>query len=164
MYIFISCKYHLLFTGATVDAFTDNDDILQAIAFQTMEMRNTFSAYPELLLIDATHKLNDLRMPLYVLMNVDDNGESEIIALWLVATEEMKMPGVDILICVFHVMRSFRREVATDKLGISVGERDISLEFLSKIAHACSEDEYLEFYAEFTRSVLRSVVQYFDKN
>ncbi|KAK6178266.1 hypothetical protein SNE40_013072 [Patella caerulea] len=187
--------------GATVDAFTDSDDTLQAISFQTEEMRNTFSAYPELLLIDATYKLNDLRMPLYVLMNVDGNGESEVIALWLVATEDRmtismlvnkfkernpdwkditvimadkdmvkrdvlteKMPGADIQICLFHVMRSLRREVSTDKLGISAGERDMSLEFLTKIAHACSEEEYQAFYDEFTNSVPRCVIEYFQKN
>ena len=162
-------------------------------------MRSTFSAYPELLLIDATYNLNDLRIPLYVLMNVDGNGESEVIALWLVATEDRntllfdkfkernpkwmdiavimadkdmverdvlteKVPGVDILICLFHVMRSFRREVTMDKLGIFSGERDMSLEFLSKIAHARSEDEYQALYSEFTQAVPRSVVIYFTKN
>ena len=44
-------------------------------------MAGMFHAYPELLLIDATYKLNDLQMPLYVLMIVNGNGESEIIAL-----------------------------------------------------------------------------------
>ena len=30
--------------------------------------------YPELVLIDATYKLNNLRMPLYITMVVDGNG------------------------------------------------------------------------------------------
>ena len=47
-----------------------------------------FSNFPELLLIDATYKLNDLRMPLYIMMVVDGNGESEIVALWIVASED----------------------------------------------------------------------------
>ena len=57
--------------------------MLKAIYFQTSEMRSAFASYPELLLIDATYKLNDLNMPLYVLMIVDGNGESEIVCLWL---------------------------------------------------------------------------------
>lgn len=32
-------------------------------------------SYPELLLIDATYKLNDLNMPLYVLVSVDGMGK-----------------------------------------------------------------------------------------
>ena len=64
-------------------AFVDEDSMLKAIYFQTPEMKRVFESFPELLLIDATYKLNDLQMPLYVLMVVDGNGESEIVCLWL---------------------------------------------------------------------------------
>lgn len=37
---------------------------------------------------DATYKLNDLRMPLYLLLCVDGNGESHVVSLWIVANEE----------------------------------------------------------------------------
>ncbi|KAG1650975.1 Zinc finger SWIM domain-containing protein 3 [Nymphon striatum] len=197
---FISPSF-ALFTGSTVDAFTDKEGTLLAIAFQTEEMRNTFAAFPELLLIDATYKLNDLRMPLYVLMNVDGNGESEVICLWLVATEDRntisnlmdkfkernskwtdidvimsdkdmterdvlteKLPGAEILICLFHTLRSFRREVSTEKLGISSGERNMCLEMLVKIAHAKSEDVYQNLYEDFLRSAPRSVLDYYNHN
>ena len=36
----------------------------------------------------VTYKLNDLRMPLYVLMAIDGNGESEIVCLWIVQSED----------------------------------------------------------------------------
>ena len=45
-------------------------------------------SYLEVLFIDATYKLNDLRMPLYVLMAIDGNGESEIVCLWIVQSED----------------------------------------------------------------------------
>ena len=47
-----------------------------------------FSAYPPIILIDATYKLNDLRLPLYVTMVVDGNGKREIVGLMLVADEQ----------------------------------------------------------------------------
>ncbi|KAG1674491.1 Zinc finger SWIM domain-containing protein 3 [Nymphon striatum] len=181
--------------------FTDNEETLLAIAFQTEEMRNTFAAFPELLLIDGTCKLNDLRMSLYVLMNVDGNSESEVICLWLVATEDRntisnlmdkfkkrnskwtdinvimsdkdmterdvlteKLPGAEILICLFHTLRSFRREVSTEKLGISSGERNMCLEMLGKITHAKSEDGYQNLYDDFLRSAPRSVLDYYNHN
>ena len=75
-------------SGSVVTAFTDEDDMLKAIYFQTSEMRSAFALYPELLLIDATYKLNNLNMPLYVLMIVDGNGESEIVCLWLTQFED----------------------------------------------------------------------------
>ena len=132
--------------------------MLKAIYFQTSEMRCAFASYPELLLIDATYKLNDLNMPLYVLMCVDGNGESEIVCLWLTQFEDKEtitelvqefkkhnsswsltqciMSDKDmternvlseqflqskLLICLFHTLRTMRREVSTEKLGISQG-------------------------------------------
>ena len=51
-------------------------------------MREIYRKYPELLFIDATYKLNELRMPLYVLLVEDGNGESHIVALWLITNED----------------------------------------------------------------------------
>ena len=53
---------HGLYSGSVVTTFCDEEDMLNAIYFQTSEMRSTFDSYPELLLIDATYKLNDLCM------------------------------------------------------------------------------------------------------
>ena len=39
-------------------------------------------------MLDATYKLNDLRMPLYALMLIDGNGESVVVGPWIVAKEE----------------------------------------------------------------------------
>ena len=43
-----------------MDAYADENKILKGILFQTQEMHRSFAAYPELVLIDATYKLNDL--------------------------------------------------------------------------------------------------------
>lgn len=61
--------------------------VLQGIFFQDPFMRGVFEKFPEILLVDATYKLNDLRMPLYVLVVIDGNGESEIVGWFLVAAE-----------------------------------------------------------------------------
>ena len=47
-----------------------------------------YTRYPELILIDAIYKLNNLCLLMYILMVVDGNGESEIVALWLVVYED----------------------------------------------------------------------------
>ena len=181
--------------------FVDASDTLQAIFFQTQEMCDTFEAYPELILLDATYKLNDLHMPLYVMMNVDGNGESEIICFWLVAKEDKetigglmdtfkeknskwsrvqvimadkdmterdvlthKLPQADILICLYHTLKSFRREVSIEKMGISVGERNLSLEILGKMAYAKTEEAYQEAYQDLQQSAPRAVREYFETN
>ena len=45
--------------------------------------------FPEILLVDATYKLLDLRIPVYLLLAVDGKGLSEIVALFIL-TEETK--------------------------------------------------------------------------
>ena len=50
-------------------------------------MRNMYMKFPEVMLVDVTYKLLDLRMPVYLLLVVDGNGLSEIIGLFLVEEE-----------------------------------------------------------------------------
>ena len=66
----------------------NSNNVLSSVFFQKQSWQNMYARYPELILIDATYKLNNLRMPMYILMVVDGNGESEIIALWLVVYED----------------------------------------------------------------------------
>ena len=75
----------LLVPDAEITTLVDDGNTVQAIYFQTAEMKSMFMSYPEVVFIDATYKLNDLRMPLYTLMAI---GESEIICLWIVQSED----------------------------------------------------------------------------
>ncbi|XP_028413631.1 uncharacterized protein LOC114536483 isoform X1 [Dendronephthya gigantea] len=73
--------------GAVVEVATDEDSNFKSLFFQDQYMKHAYDRFPELLLVDATYKLLDLRMPLYVLMVVDGNGLSDIVALLIVAEE-----------------------------------------------------------------------------
>lgn len=64
-------------TGATVELLVKDNDQFQGIFIQDREMQQ---AYPEILFIDATYKLLELRFPVYVLVE-DGNGQSEITAI-----------------------------------------------------------------------------------
>ena len=57
-----------------------------------------------------------------------------------------ELPGICLQLCLFHVLRSFRREITCDKMGIRAGERDHALEILSKLAYARSESDYNRLY------------------
>lgn len=74
-------------SGATVEIFTDDKNQLEGIYFQDNCMKQNFNLYPELILVDATYRLNDRRMPLFVVLNVDGNGESQIAALFIIKSE-----------------------------------------------------------------------------
>ena len=143
-------------------------------------MRHMYHCFPEMVFVDATYKLNDLRMPIYLFVVEDGNGETEIVALWIVAKEDEasisgmaeilkkynpswikmttimadkdfverdvlkeKFPDAQVLICLFHVLKTFRREITAEKLGVTTAERNLVLEIIQKIVYAKNEDEYL---------------------
>lgn len=189
--------------GATVlivvdDAATNH---LVGVFYQDRTMQKLFDDYPELFLIDATYKLNDLRMPLYVMMIVDGNGESEIVATFLAADESEatvrmmvqvfkdhnpghykvksimsdkdfverlvlheELPQASMLICLFHVLRTFRREITCDKMNIRAAQRDLCLDILQKIVYSRSGDEYEANFGLLQASGVQSVINYYINN
>jgi len=75
-----------------------------------------------------------------------------------------EFPQTAILICLFHVLRTFRREITADKLGITMAERSLVLEIIQKMAYAKSADEYADLHQDLLAVNLRSVTEYFDTN
>ena len=57
----------LIIIGAAVDIFK--------------VMKEAFAAYPELICLDATYKLLELGLPVYLMLCEDSNGQSEIICV-----------------------------------------------------------------------------------
>ena len=51
-------------------------------------MMETFNAYPELLCLDAKNMLLDLRLPIYLMLVADSNGQSEIVAVCILTCED----------------------------------------------------------------------------
>ena len=47
-----------------------------------------------------------------------------------------KLPNAYLLICLFHTLRSFRREITTEKMGITAAQRVTVLDLISKLAYA----------------------------
>ena len=169
--------------------------------FQDKLMKYAFQCYPEVLMIDATYKLNELRMPMYLMLVINSNGSSEIVSIFLTVLEtkeaiskmvesfklfnpswnrtgviisdkdfnehaifKEKFPGVSMHICLFHVLRTFRREVSCDKLGLRSGERDHVLEIISKLAYSKSEEEYDMHYESLIATNLQPVINYYNTN
>ena len=174
--------------------------IFLGLFFQDRQMKQAFDAYPEFICLDAMYKLLELGFPVYLVCE-DANGQSEIIAVCLLASEDADsirwmidvfkkhnprskdvcvvmadkdikerdvlktcLPNASVLICLFHTLRSLRREVTCDKMGISSGQRTLCLELLQKMAYAPLESEYDQIYSQFQNDVPREVVDYFNTN
>ena len=89
LFIFVNdCNYLIILLGAVVEVTVNGENVLSGIYFRDKIMQETYQQYPEILFVDATHKLNELRMPLYVLLVEDGNGGSHIVGVWLVTSED----------------------------------------------------------------------------
>jgi zinc finger SWIM domain-containing protein 3 len=174
---------------------------LLGIFYQDQFMKQVFDDFPELFLIDATYKLNNLRMPLYVMMVVDGNGESEIVGTFLAADETEstvrmmiqvfkvnnpghtkvkaimsdkdfverlvlhdELPQASMLICLFHVLRTFRREVTCEKMNIRAAQRDFCLDILQKIVYSRTSADYDANVTVLEESGVQSVIDYYRAN
>ncbi|XP_052061159.1 uncharacterized protein LOC127701314 [Mytilus californianus] len=188
-------------TGSEVEIFHDGDSNLQALFYQDAEMQRVFATFPEIIFVDATYKLNDRRMPFYVMMVEDSLGQSEVAAIALVNSEERavlqqlihcfkennqaagktkvimadkdinerdvfksELPNAMLLICQFHVLRSFNREITTEKMGISSAQRHTALELLQKLVYCNSETDYEASLEEVKRKCSRQINEYIINN
>eukprot|EP00644_Phytophthora_capsici_P018824 jgi/Phyca11/132883/e_gw1.251.3.1 len=60
--------------GNTATVYVDEDKLAQTITFQTHQMRRFFKAFPEVMMVDATHNTNDARYKLFSFMIHDVFG------------------------------------------------------------------------------------------
>ena len=80
----------IILLGSTVEVYTNDEKEFTGLFFQDNIMKVTYAACPELIMVDATYKLNELWMPLYLILIVDGNGQSEMVGLYLTTLETRK--------------------------------------------------------------------------
>jgi len=76
------------YLGADLEISTNDSGEVNVIYLQDSEMKLFFEKYPELVLVDATYKLTNVHMALYVMLCIGPNGESEIVAVFLSTLED----------------------------------------------------------------------------
>ena len=86
--------------GSVVEILVDQDKNFKGIFYQNLQMQKVYEKFPEILLVDATYKLLELRMPIYLLIAIDGDGQSEIVALFILADESK--PTVTEVVQVFQ--------------------------------------------------------------
>lgn len=82
-------------------------------------MAKIFERYPELMLYDASYKLNNVDMPLFTQMCVDGNGESEICSIYVTRSESYLNVGT--MIDIFQSINPAWR-----KTKIILGDKDFA--------------------------------------
>ena len=150
--------------------------------------------------MDATYKLLELRLPVYLFMVEDSMGETELVAVGILVAEtqdnvrcmleslrernpEFKprvfmtdkdfneraiikelFPTATVLICLFHSLRSFKREISDKALGLAEGTQVVLKNLFQSMCYAKSEYEYTKHYENFMNAAPSHVQKYFDKN
>ena len=67
-----------------MDVFTNAEGTFTGLFFQDNLMKSVFSSYPEVYL---STPLIDLRMPVYLMMCIDGNGQGEIVLVFITSVE-----------------------------------------------------------------------------
>ncbi len=92
---------------------------ISGVYFQDDRMAQLFDKYPEVLLYDATYKMNNKDLPLVVQLCVDGNGETEISSIF-VARSESRM-------CVGSMVDIFQElNPAWKKTRVIIGDKDFA--------------------------------------
>ena len=86
--------------GSVVEILVDQDKNFKGIFFEDLQMQKVYEKFLEILLVDATYKLLELWMPIYLLIAIDGDGQSEIVALFILADESK--PTVTEVVQVFQ--------------------------------------------------------------
>ena len=67
----------------------DETKTFSGLFFQDGIMKSNFAAFPEIIMVDTTYKLNEFHMPLYLMLVIDSNGKlkGEIVGVYLTSLE-----------------------------------------------------------------------------
>lgn len=150
---------------------------------------------------ETTHKLVDLKIPLYVLLIEDGNGQNQIAALGLLMNEQkdtfnwffqkfkehnpislktrifitnkdMKertviqtlFPDSQLIICLFHTLRTFNKDITCEKLGITSVQKDQIKKLFEQLCNCKNEQEYQKLYTSLKNQTPHQVIEYFTNN
>jgi len=163
-------------------------------------MKSVTSSFSEIFFIDATYKLNDLGIPLYIFMVEDSMGCTEVAGVGLLVAENEESlkwlmetfmknnnkcspsvimadkdmtfrrvikelyPDCKLLICLFHALRSFKREICNTAFNLNVGQQAVFKEIFQKMCYSRSEVKYMEQYNLFLKTAPEMVKEYFVEN
>ena len=70
-------------------------------------------------MVDATYKLNELRMPLYLMMVIDGNGQSEMVTMFLTSVETKE--------AIADMIHAFKEvNPAWQRIGVVITDKDFT--------------------------------------
>lgn len=153
--VFLDATYKLLEIGIpTYLMLCEDSNGLSEIVFVTLLVAEDQESMEWMM--NAFKRNNPNWTDVRIVMAYKDIGERDVV--------KSLLPSASVLICLFHALRTFRREVSCEKLGITSGQRSLALEIFQKMAYATSEKEYEMLCKELHDSAPKTVYDYFMAN
>lgn len=92
---------------------------VQGVYFQDERMCHLYDKYPQLILFDATYKINNLNLSLFIQLCVDGNGETEVVSLYNCRNETRE--GIGAMLAVFKELNP-----NWHKTTVFIGDKDFA--------------------------------------
>ncbi|XP_066924800.1 uncharacterized protein [Clytia hemisphaerica] len=184
--------------GCSVSVNQDGQNFM-GLFFQDQPMKMNFENFPKILFIDATYKVNELRIPAYIFLVEDSLGQSEVVGVallvnetkeslaWLIKTFAEKNPsskdklrvvmadkdinernriaellGVPILICLFHALKSFKRELAA--LSLTAPIKEEAKRLFEQMCYAHNELDFEKSEKDFELLQSKELIDCYQKD
>ena len=103
---------------AVLSLQSDEDGTLEFVLIMTSQMKETFSLFPEVLMIDCTYCTNKLRMPLFTVLVEDGDGLGQVVGYAFVSNERK--------FTLQAVLTEFSRVNDTSNVKVVVLDKDMS--------------------------------------
>lgn len=87
-------RYIHFFSDAECHVY-EEENTFKGLFFATANMKRSMVAFPEILGIDATFKLLNIRAPVYLMIVEDSEGSTEIVGVSILISEDAESVGVD---------------------------------------------------------------------
>ena len=94
-------------------------------------------------MVQAFKSVNPMWVDTKVMMSDKDFNERNVF--------KKEFSQATLQICLFHTLKSFKREITTKKMSIQPGGRDRVLEIITKLACSKSEAEYDQNYQDLLK-------------
>lgn len=108
----------LLVLGCQVEVLSDEDDNFQGLFFQDATMKEDFCSNPEILFIDATYKLTELKLSVFLMMVEDSMGHCEVVGVSLLVNETVET--------LTWLINMFKKNNDTTNLYVVMADKDIT--------------------------------------
>lgn len=79
-----------MYIDAFVDVLSDDEKNFKGLFFQDTSMKQSFTSYSKIVFIDATYKLLEIGVPIYLMLCEDSNGLSEIVFVCLLVSKDQE--------------------------------------------------------------------------